>query len=185
VFTGKTPVAPFANVTDAGAVSAGSPLLLSSTTTGADTGCESVTVQLLLAFAPRVVGVHCSDEITVAATRFMFTLCVDPLNAAVTVPFWFAPTAPVLIVNGAVVEPAATVTLPGTVSAGNPLLLRVTIAPLPVAACDSVTVQLLLAFAPKVVGLHCSDETTVAVDVVRLRFTLCDVPLYVAVSVPL
>jgi hypothetical protein len=32
-------------------------------------------VQLLLAFDPSVVGLHCSDEITVGATRLMFTTC--------------------------------------------------------------------------------------------------------------
>ncbi len=87
-----------------------------------------------------------------------------------------------LTVNGPVVEPAVTVTVAGTVSAGNPLLLKVTNTPLPEAAFDSVTVQLLLAFAPNVVGLHCSDEITVAAA--RLIFTFCDVPLYVAVNVP-
>jgi hypothetical protein len=88
----------------------------------------------------------------------------------------------VLTVNGPVVEPPVTVTDAGTVNADSPLLLNVTVTPLPDAAFDSVTVQLLLAFAPKVVGLHCSDEITVATA--RLIFTLCDVPLYAAVSVP-
>jgi hypothetical protein len=68
-----------------------------------------------------------------------------------------------------------TVTLAGTPSADNPLLLRVTTAPLGGAAFDSVTLQLLLAFAPKVAGLHWSaDNTAVAA---KLKFTVCEAPL--------
>jgi hypothetical protein len=84
--------------------------------------------------------------------------------------------APVLIPNDPVVAFAATVTEPGTVSPDNPALLRLTTAPpaLAPAAFDSVTVQLALALAPNVVGLHCSEETTAAVA--RLIFTFCDAP---------
>jgi hypothetical protein len=42
-------------------------------------GLDSVTVQLLLALAPNVVRLQLSDEITVVAARFRFTLCVVPL----------------------------------------------------------------------------------------------------------
>jgi len=88
----------------------------------------------------------------------------------------------VVIVNDPVVKFAATVSDGGTVSPDNPVLLRVTAAPLDPAAFDSVTVQLLLAFATNVVGLHCSDEITVAVA--RLIFTLFDAPQYDAVTDP-
>ena len=183
VLTVNCPIAPAATVTDAGTLNAGNPLLLNVTTTPLDgTALDSVTVQLLAVLGPSVVGLHCNEEITTAAARLTFTLCDVPLYVAVRVPFWSAPTAPVLTVNGPVVEPAVTVTVAGTVKAGSPLLPSTTDTPLPDAAFDSVTVQLLLAFAPKVVGLHCSDETTVAAA--RLTFTLCDVPLYVAVNVP-
>jgi hypothetical protein len=75
-------------------------------------------------------------------------------------PFWSVVTAPVLMVNCPVVEPAATITLAGPVNADNPVLLSVTTAPADGAAFDSVTVQLLLAFDPRVVGLHCNDDIT-------------------------
>jgi hypothetical protein len=89
-------------------------------------------------------------------------------------PFWSALNVPVLIPNDPVVAFAATVTDPDTVSPLNPVLLRLTTAPLPPAAFDSVTVQLALAFAPNVVGLHCSDVITV--DDARLTFAVCQMP---------
>jgi hypothetical protein len=55
------------------------------------------------------------------------------------------------------------------------LLLNVTAAPPVGAILDSVTVQSLVVFDPSVIGLHCKDESTVAVT--RLKFTDCDVPL--------
>jgi hypothetical protein len=78
-------------------------------------------------------------------------------------------------VNGPMVDPAVTVIEAGTVKPVKPLLLKVTAAPPLGAAFDSVTEQLLVAFDPSVVGLHCSAERTVAAA--RLRFTLFDVPL--------
>jgi len=76
--------------------------------------------------------------------------------------------------NDPVVALAVTVTDAGTVSPGRPLLLRLTTAPPDPAAFDNVTAQVPFAWEPNVVGLHCSDETTVAAT--TLMFTLCDVP---------
>jgi len=73
-----------------------------------------------------------------------------------------------------VVAFAATVTDEGTVKPDSPVLLKLTTAPLDPAAFDKVAVQLLLAFAPNVVGLHCSEEMTVAVA--RLMLTVCEPP---------
>jgi len=146
-------------------------------------GAEAVRVivQALLALEPSVAGLHCREEIVVTAVRLILTLCEVPLYAAVTVPLWLAPNAPVLIGNDPVVAFAATVTVPGIVSPGNPVLLTLTTAPTAPAALDSVTVQLPLAFAPNVVGLHWREETTVAAakEMVDVR----DVPLYTAVTV--
>jgi hypothetical protein len=80
----------------------------------------------------------------------------------------------VLAVNGPVVEPAVTITVAGTVNDDRPLALKATETPPVPAAFDRVTIQLLLAFAPKVAGVHCSEEITVAA--VRLTSTLCDEP---------
>jgi hypothetical protein len=177
-------VALAAIVTDAGTVSPGRPVLLRLTTAPPDpAACNSVTVQLPLAFPPNVVGLHCSEETTVGATRLIFTLSDVLPYDAVTEPLWFAVRLPVLIANNPVVAFAAIVTDTGTVSPETPVLLRLTTAPPDPAACASVTVQLPLAFAPNVVGLHCSEETTVAAT--RLMLTLCDAPPYDAVTEPL
>jgi hypothetical protein len=99
---------------------------------------------------------------------------------ATSEPLWSAVKVPVLITNDAVVAFAGTVTDAGTVSPGSPELLKVTTAPPDPAAFDSVTVQLPLAFAPKVAGLHCSEERTPGAtkDIVEES----DAPLYVAVT---
>ena len=80
-----------------------------------------------------------------------------------------------VIEKDAVVVAAATVAVDGTVKAESPVLLRLTVTPAAPACFDIVTVQLLLALAPKVVGLHCSEVTTVAAE--RLTLTLCEVLL--------
>ena len=89
---------------------------------------------------------------------------------------------PVLIANVTAVAFGATVTDTGTVSPVRPVLLRLTTAPPGPAAFDSVTVHVPLALAPNVVGLHCSEDTTVVVT--KLMFALWDVPPYEAVTDP-
>jgi hypothetical protein len=91
------------------------------------------------------------------------------------VPLWEAVNVAVAAVKVPVVEPSATVTEVGSVNPDIPLLFSVTTAPPVGAGFESVTVQLLVAFEPKFVELHCSEESTVAT--VRLKFTVCDEPL--------
>jgi hypothetical protein len=78
------------------------------------------------------------------------------------------------------VEPAATVTEAGIVSAVL-VSVRVTDAPPVGAALLTVTVQVLEAFGPRLVGLHASEETTTDGD--RVMVALAELPLYVAVTV--
>jgi hypothetical protein len=176
------PIVAFAaTVTDAGTVSPERPVLLSVTTAPLDPAdFDNVTVQVPLAFAPKVAGLHCNEEITAAVARLMLTVCEPFAYAAVTEPLWSAAKAPVLITNEAEVAFAGTVTEGGSVSTGSPELLKVTTAPLDPAAFDSVTVQVPLAFAPKVVGLHCSEERTA--DTAKDTVEDFDIPLYVAVT---
>ena len=96
-------------------------------------------------------------------------------------PFWSVLTAPVLIGNDPVVAFAATITDPGIATLVRPVLLRLTAAPPDPAAFDSVTVQLPLAFASKVVRLHCRDEITGSAS--KDTVVESNVPLYVAVTV--
>jgi hypothetical protein len=177
VLSANEPVVdPAVTVTVTGAVNPVNPLKLRLTAVPpAGAAFESVAVQLLLAFDPSVVGLHCSDEITVGATRLMFAACDVLLYDAVTVPLWSELTAPVLTVNEPVVDSVPTVSVAGTVNPVNPLAPRLMTAPPAGAAFESVRVQLLLALDPSVAGLHCSDEITVGAT--RLMFADCDVLL--------
>jgi hypothetical protein len=164
------PVVAFAaTVTDPGTVRPDRPVLLRLTTAPLPPAAfDSVTVQFPLAFAPSVVGLHCSEEITVAAARLMFAVCHMPPSAAVIEPFWSALNAPVLIPNDPVVAFAATATEAGTVKTfGGKLVARVTITPPWGAAPDRVTVQVLLPFEPSVAGVHCREETVTEAPSVR------------------
>jgi hypothetical protein len=91
------------------------------------------------------------------------------------VPLWGAVNVAVFAVKVLVVEPWATVTEVGSVNPDIPPLLSATTAPPVGAGFESVTVQLLVAFEPKFVELHCSEESAEAT--VRLKFTVCDDPL--------
>ena len=82
----------------------------------------------------------------------------------------------------AVVPPAATVTDAGTES--NLLLLdSATLDPPAGAAWVSVTVQVLTALCPKLVGLHATPDTKT--DAVRLIVAVCELLPRVAVTVAL
>jgi hypothetical protein len=81
----------------------------------------------------------------------------------------------VLTVNVPLLDPAATVTENGMNNADKPLLVNPTTAAPSGAAFDSVTLQLLVAFGPKVVGLHWSEDSTAAEAKVKL--IVCEVPL--------
>ena len=76
-------VAPAATATDAGVVS--SELLSDSVTVVlAVAALLNVTVQVLAALEPRVVGVHASEESVTAAARLMVAVFETPLSVAVT-----------------------------------------------------------------------------------------------------
>jgi hypothetical protein len=90
--------------------------------------------------------------------------------------------AVVVALNVAVVAAAATVTDAGTVSVGL-VLVSVTKAPPVGATLVRVTVQVLEAFRPRLVGLHASDDTSAGAT--RLIVALVEVLLYVAVTVAL
>jgi len=78
-------VAPVATVTDAGAVSA--VLLLASVTLYPPAGAVwvSVTVQMLTALCPRLVGLQATPETCTAASRLMVAGCELLPRVAVTV----------------------------------------------------------------------------------------------------
>jgi hypothetical protein len=90
--------------------------------------------------------------------------------------------AVVVALKVAVIAAAATVTEAGTLKAVL-LLLSATLAPPVGAACVSVTVQVLEAFCPKLVGLHTSVDTKTGAT--RLIVALAELLLYAAVTVAL
>jgi hypothetical protein len=91
-------------------------------------------------------------------------------------------TVVVVALKVAVVAAAATVTDVGTVSVAFVLVSATTVPPVG-ATCVSVTVQVLEAFCPRLVGLHASDDTKT--DAARLIVAFAELLLYVAVTVAL
>ena len=80
-------VAPAATVTDAGTVSAA--LVLAKVMLEPPVGAVwvSVTVQVLTALCPRLVGLHATPEISTGARRLMVAVCELVPRVAVTVAF--------------------------------------------------------------------------------------------------
>ncbi len=140
----------------------------------------SVTVHELVAFDPKLVGLHTSELIKTGVTKLMVAGLELPLYVAVTVAIRLLLNAPVVALKLAVVDPAATVTDAGTVSAAW-LLLSDTDAPPVGAAFDNVTAQELVALDPRLVGLHTSELTNTGAT--RLIVAGAELPLYVAVTV--
>ena len=91
-------------------------------------------------------------------------------------------TAAAVALKVALVDPAATVTDAGTVSEVL-LLARVTLDPPAGAVWVSVTVQVLTALCPRVVGLHVTADTRIGA--VRLIVDVCELLPRVAVTVAL
>jgi hypothetical protein len=106
----------------------------------------------------------------------------DPLRVAVRVAAWSGNEAPALAVKVAEVALAATLTEEGTVNAAMALLDSATRV-LPAAAFDSVTVQVVLALAVRLVAAHCREDTVVSV--VRESVADWDALFNVAVTVAL
>ena len=92
------------------------------------------------------------------------------------------PMVEVVALNIAVVEPAGTVTDAGTVSEAL-LLASVTLDPPAGAFWVSVTVQVLTALCPRVVGLHVTADTKIGAF--RLIVDVCELLPRVAVTVAL
>ena len=176
-------VAPAPTVTEAGTVS--EALLLASVTLDPPVGavCVSVTVQVLTALCPRLVGLQATLETSTGAKRLIVAVCELVPSVAVTVALWLlAIVAAAVALKVAVVAPAATVTEAGTVSDAL-LLASVTLDPPVGAVCVSVTVHVLTALCPRLVGLHATLETSTGAS--RLIVAVCELPPRVAVTVAL
>src|SRR5579872_2005284 len=175
-------VAPAATITDAGTIRF--ELVFVSVTLAPPVGaaCVNVTVHVLEAFCPRLVGLHVNEDTTTGATRLTVAFAELPLYVAVMVALWLLAMLVVVALNVAVVAAAATVTEAGTVNVVL-VFVSVTTAPPVGAACVNVTVHALEAFCPRLVGLHASVDTTTGAT--RFTVAFAELPLYVAVMVAL
>jgi hypothetical protein len=163
-------VAPGATVTVPATVS--EALLLPSVTLEPPAGavCVKVTVHVLTALCPKLVGLQATPDTSTGVTRLMVTICELLPRVAVTVALWLVPkVAEAVALKVAMVAPAATVTDAGTVSAAL-LLARVTLDPPVGAVWASITVQVPTALCPRLAGLQVSWESdTAGVDAAPLN----------------
>jgi len=139
---------------------------------------EILTVHVLLALDPILVGLQDTEE-TVGAVRLTVVVAV-PLRVAVMVAVSLVETVPVVALKVALVAPAPTMTEVGTVRTGRSSE-RATAVPPVGAALEILTVHVLLALDPILVGLQDTEETVI-VGAVRLTVVVA-VPLRVAVMV--
>ena len=176
-------VAPAATVTLAGTVAA--VLLLESVTASPPAGAALVSVTVPCEAVPPVTLVGFTDtaESEAGGDTVNTALRVAPPNVPLTVADVEALTGVVLTVNVAVVAPAATVTLAGTVAAAVLLLESDTTAPPLGAAALKVTVPVEEAPPTTLVGLTVTAESADAAGGVTVSVALRFTPAYAAVMV--
>jgi len=173
-------VAPAATVTEAGTVAAALPEVSATTWPPAGAGDARATVPVEL--VPPVTV----DGLTVMVTWLAaFTVKLAeveaPLRVAVMLPVWLVETVFVVTVKVALVAPAATVTVAGTVAAVRPEV-RLTESPPVGAAPVRVTVPVELVPPVTEVGFKLTVESTGALTVrVAVAETLFAVAVIVAV----
>lgn len=149
---------PAATVTDAGTVKA---LLLSEIATltpplGAL--LLNVTVQVLIPPANTLGEAQLSPVNVMGATNAREKTCELPFRLAVICAVWSALMLPAVAVKFAVVAPAGTVTIPGTINAVL-LAVRLTFVPALGAAVLTVTVQLAVPGALTAPGVQLNPLT--------------------------
>jgi hypothetical protein len=175
-------VAAAETVTDAEAVRVELVLVRETLAPPVGAGWVKVTVQVLEAFCPRLVGLQASEETRTGATRLRVVLAELLLYVAVMVALELLPMVVVVALKVAEVAAAETLTDAGTVRV-ELVFVRVTLAPPVGAGWVNVSVQVLEAFCPRLVGLQASEETRTGAT--RLRVALAELLLYVAVMVAL
>jgi hypothetical protein len=166
-------VAPFVTTTPAGMVRL-ELLVLMTTELEPTDAWVSVTVHVAAEPPDRLVGLQLTELGTATAVRLMVELAELLPKAAVTVADWLLETAVVLALKVAVVAAANTVTDAGTLRVALVLVI-VTLAPPAGAALVRVTVQVVDALAPRLVGLQASEDTRV--EAARLTVALAELLL--------
>jgi len=176
---------PAATVTEDGTVSAAALSL--SETTAPPLGAAPLRLTVQVALEPPVIEavLQVSDERTAADGAFTVTAAVfeTPPREAVIVATASAVTAVEVAVKTAVLEPAATVTEDGTVSATALSLSETAVAA--AAGALSETVQLVFEPPLMVAGLQTSEDSTGAEAALMVTTVVFDTPLKDAVMVAL
>jgi len=171
-------VAAPATATDAGTVRVALVLVRVTVAPPVGAGLLRVTVQVLEALGPRLVGLQTSEETRTGATRATVVLAEVAPKLAVRVALWSLEITDVVAANVVVVAPAFTVNEAGAARA--PLVVEsVTAVPPAGAALESVIVHVVKVFWPMLAGLHDSDDTPMGTR----RLTLAEAPVLCSVAV--
>ena len=120
-----------------------------------------VTVHVLDAPVPSVLGAHVTEDSVTAAARLIVAVCDTLPSVAVTTADWSLVIVPAVTVKVPVVAAAATVTEAGVVSSA---LLSDSVTVVPPVGADllRVTVQVLEAPEASEVGAHATEESVTA-----------------------
>ena len=153
-------------------------LLCSATVTVFEAAAVSMTEQMVVPGEFTVPGVQVTPLSWVAAVRLRVACWLCPLRVAVTMAFWPLLTVPEAAAKVALLWPAATTVLAGTVS--DALLLEsATVAAL-AAALFNVIVQVLDELLPSVDDAQANDVSCAGALAVTVK--VCEAPFRVAVS---
>ena len=174
------PVAPAATVIEAGIVS--DALLSASATTRPPVGAAALRVTVQEVVPPAVTEVGAQESVlgTVSGVTVTEAVLEAPLLVAVTTTAVLEETAPAVARNTALVDPAATVTEAGTVSAAL-LSESATTRPPVGAAALRVTVQEVV--PPAVTEVGAQESVLGTGSGVTVTEAVLEVPLPVAVTV--
>ena len=167
-------VDPVATVTEAG--TGNRVLLLESDTVAPPVraGLFKVIAQVVAALLLKLAGVQASELTITGANRLMLAVCDVPLRVAVRVAVPLLAMVPAVAANVIEVDPAATVTEVAGTGRSVLLLVIVTAAPPVGAGLFSVTVHVVSAPEPTLVGVHANELSTV--DAVRATVAVWETP---------
>lgn len=172
-------VAPAATVTVGGTVSAAALLDSETTAPPAPAALLRLTLQVAVPDEDRLVGAQPSAAGTVGASSETDVCCEPPPKVAVTTAVWSLVIVPAVAVKPALLDPAVTVTEPGTLNPAVLLDSKTDALPGP-AALDRVTVQLAVSPDERVDGAHVSELNAAGAES-REKEAVCEVPFRLAV----
>ena len=154
-------VIPAPNVTEAGTVTEGSPLLKETVIPPAGAGEASVTVPMELVPPVTAEGLKLTEATVIAATTVTFAVTMVVPVVAVTVTGVVAATVPAVTTKVWLFVPTGTTTFKGTGNAPELLLVSPTVSPPAGAGPLIVTVPVVICPVTTVEGLKLTPLTTI------------------------